>query len=145
MLVVVAAIFVAAGIFADGEATTHVRFHLTFGLVPALAAIGVAWFWRPRPSVLERGARLAVVAALGLVAASFLLEGIGAFAYEADNATARSEALRRLHNAAGDANQPIMFLIVPPVFLLAALALLLRLGSFVFGRASGNKGSGARR
>ncbi len=127
----VGAISVAAIIVTDGEDTTHVHFHMIFGLVTALAATGVWWLWRPRPSVLERGARLAVVAALCILAASFLMEGIGAFGFG------------WLHSFANSVTQP-MILIVPVTLLLAVLALLVRLGSVVLKKASRTRGSQAQ-
>jgi hypothetical protein len=46
----------------------------------------------------------------------------------------------RLHSTANSAIQPTL-LIVPVTFMLAILALLLRLGSFVLGKVSSNRGS----
>ncbi len=126
----VGGISVAAIIVTDGEDTKHVHFHMIFGLVTALAATGVWWLWRPRPSVLERGARLAVVAALCILAASFLLEGIVRSASGASTASPTS------------VTQPLI-LVVPVTLLLAVLALLLRLGSFILGKVSSNRGSQA--
>lgn len=126
VLVTAAVVFVAADRFAQGEAAGHARYHLTFGLLAALLAIATQWLWRPDPSSPTRRARLAVVAALALFAATQLLESVGAFGYGPDGFSVRSESLRTLHNAAAAASG-LAFPLVLVTFVVALVAVLGRL------------------
>lgn len=129
-VVVMAAVFIAAVKFRESDDINHVAGHLIFALPSALAATGIWWLWRPRPSLFERGARFAVVAALSIFAGSLLVEAISTF------------GLWWLHNPAANVTNP-MVLVVPATFLLALLALLLRLGSVILGKISQKRGSQA--
>jgi hypothetical protein len=100
VLVVAVAMLVATAQFSSGAAAGHATSHLMFGLVPALLAIVAQWLWRPRPSPQEHSARTMFITASFVLAATQLLEGIGAFGDGPAGSGVRSELLRTLHNAA---------------------------------------------
>jgi hypothetical protein len=133
LLVTAGALLFSAGQFAEGEAADHVGFHVIFGSVAALAALAVQLVWRPGRGRFERGARLALLLALGIFAVGMLVEGIGAFGYEADNLTVRSRPLQGLHNAASTVTR-LGMLTTAVTFLVAVVALFLRMAAALLRR-----------
>lgn len=84
----------------DGESTGHAFSHLIPAAVATLVAGVAVRFWRVRPTRLDRFARRVLGGALSFFAAAQILEAVGAFAWESDGETVRSEPLHTLHDVA---------------------------------------------
>jgi hypothetical protein len=140
VLVTAGVLLLSAALLAEGEAADHVGFHVVFGSAAAFGLIAVQLVWRPGRARFERGARMALLAALGIFAAAMLVEGIGAFGFGADNTTVRSESLQRLHDAAAAVSEygPISIAVT---FLVAVVALLLRMIGVALRRVSSRRQS----
>ena len=95
--VAAAALILLAIPFADGKATEHAQFHGFTLLVVALLASAAPPLLRALAGRSSRTARLVLVGALWFAAGAVLLDGVGAFAYDADDEKVRVEALDIVH------------------------------------------------
>jgi hypothetical protein len=120
--VVSALLLVGSGVLSSGDASGHVAGHALFAGITALSATAAALLWPSQRGFLAIG-RLAGAALIASFSATQFVEGFGAFGYAADNGTARSEVLVRVHRVGAALSQP--GLLLAAAGLLAVLAAVL--------------------
>jgi hypothetical protein len=120
--VVSASLPVGSGVLSSGDASGHVAMHALFAGITALSATAAALLWPSQRGFLAI-ARIAGPALIASFSAAQFVEGLGAFGFAADNGTARSEALVRVHRVGAALSQP--GLLLAAVGVLAVLAAVL--------------------
>lgn len=133
LLLAAIAVGIASLPLTDGESTGHAFSHLIPAAVATIVAGLTARFWRVRQTRLDRFGRRALVAALSFFAAAQLLEAVGAFAWEADGETVRSEPLHTLHDVA-----LVPSTLAYPLVALSVFVALAALVARVAGRGTGH-------
>ena len=125
---------IPAGFAAGGDTTTHARLHLAGSAVMMTVSAIVALCWPNTRRRLESLARQALVLSLAVLAGSQLAESAGAFAWETDGETVRSQPLHVLHTCA-TITSGILLVAVGVSAVAAAATLLARLSARLVLRA----------